>query len=95
MLPLLFLHGLSAKDFVPALPESFGTQAGLSPPAITRLAKSCSAEHQAFTARDLSERDFVYVWADGIHFNVRLGKDDRLCVLVIVGVRTEGERISW
>jgi transposase-like protein len=92
VLPLLYLHGLSTKDFVPALTEFFGASSGLSAAAITRLTTSWSAEHEAFMARDLSEVDYVYVWADGIHFSVRLGSDDRLCVLVIVGVRTDGTK---
>jgi transposase-like protein len=92
VLPLLYLHGLSTKDFVPALTDFFGTEAGLSAPVITRLTKSWSAEHEAFMGRDLSEVDYVYVWVDGIHFSVRLGSDDRLCVLVIVGVRTDGTK---
>jgi transposase-like protein len=92
VLPLLYLHGLSTKDFVPALAEFFGTEAGLSAPVITRLTTSWSAEHEAFMARDLSSVDYVYVWVDGIHFSVRLGDDDRLCVLVIVGVRTDGTK---
>ena len=92
VLPLLYLHGLSTKDFVPALAEFFGTTAGLSAAAITRLVASWSAEREAFMARDLSEVDYVYCWVDGVHFTVRLGEDDRLCVLVMVGVRTDGTK---
>ena len=92
VLPLLYLHGLSSKDFVPALAEFFGTEAGLSASAITRLTRSWSAELGAFMARDLSGLDYVYLWVDGIHFSVRLGDDDRLCVLVMVGVRTDGTK---
>ncbi len=92
VLPLLYLHGLSTKDFVPALAEFFGTSAGLSAAAITRLTTSWSAERAAFMARDLSEVDYVYCWVDGVHFTVRLGQDDRLCVLVMVGVRTDGTK---
>lgn len=92
VLPLLYLHGLSSKDFVPALAEFFGTSAGLSAAAITRLTTSWSAERAAFMARDLSEVDYVYCWVDGVHFTVRLGKDDRLCVLVMMGVRTDGTK---
>ena len=92
VLPLLYLHGLSTKDFVPALAEFFGTSAGLSAAAINRLTASWSAEREAFMARDLSSVDYVYVWVDGVHFNVRLGDDDRLCVLVMVGVRTDGTK---
>jgi putative transposase len=92
VLPLLYLHGLSTKDFVPALAEFFGTSSGLSAAAITRLTTSWSAEREAFMARDLSEVDYVYCWVDGVHFTVRLGDDDRLCVLVMVGVRTDGTK---
>ncbi len=92
VLPLLYLHGLSTKDFVPALAEFFGTTAGLSASAITRLTTSWSAEREAFMARDLSGVDYVYCWVDGVHFTVRLGDDDRLCVLVMVGVRTDGTK---
>lgn len=92
ILPLLYLLGLSSKDFVLALAEFFGTQAGLSAAAITRLTRSGSAEREAFMARDLSAVDYVYCWVDGIHFAVRLGEDDRLCVRVMVGVRTDGTK---
>ena len=92
VLPLLYLHGLSTRDFVPALAEFFGTSAGLSAAAITRLTASWSAEREAFMGRDLSGVDYVYVWVDGVHFSVRLGDDDRLCVLVMVGVRTDGTK---
>jgi putative transposase len=92
VLPLLYLHGLSSLDFVPALEAFFGGRAGLSASVITRLAASWQAERQAFQARDLSDRDYVYCWADGIHFNIRLGDQGRLCCLVVVGVRTDGTK---
>jgi putative transposase len=85
------LHGLSSMDFVPALERFFGAAAGLSASVITRLASQWQAEREAFLARDLSERDYVYCWADGIHFNLRL-EDGRLCCLVIVGVRADGTK---
>jgi transposase-like protein len=91
VLPLLYLHGLSTGDFTPALGEFFGSAAGLSPSVITRLTTQWQDEQRAFMARDLSDRDFVYVWVDGVHFNVRL-EDTRLCCLVIVGVRLDGTK---
>ena len=91
VLPLLYLHGLSSGDFAPALGEFFGTSAGLSPSVITRLTTQWQDEHRAFMGRDLSDRDFVYVWVDGVHFNVRL-EQDRLCCLVMVGVRLDGTK---
>jgi transposase-like protein len=92
VLPLLYLHGLSSGDFAPALEEFFGTGAGLSPASITRLTEQWRAEREAFERRDLSGVDYVYVWADGIHTKVRLGSDDRLCCLVVVGARLDGKK---
>ncbi len=91
VLPLLYLHGLSTGDFVAALEGFFGSGAGLSAPVITRLVAAWQADHQAFCQRDLSERDYVYCWADGVHFRVRL-EQARLCCLVVVGVRADGTK---
>ena len=92
VLPLLYLHGLSSGDFRPALSEFLGTDAGLSPAAITRLTKAWEAERADFMAKKLKDKDFVYIWVDGVHFNVRLGDDDRLCCLVMVGCRLDGTK---
>ena len=89
VLPLLYLHGLSSGDFVPALEQFLDSDAGLSPATVTRLTKQWSADHAAFQSRDLSDRDFVYVWADGVHPKVRLGQAHS-CVLVLLGVRLDG-----
>jgi putative transposase len=92
VLPLLYLHGLSSGDFVPALQEFFGTEAGLSASTITRLTERWQSERESFMVRDLSRRDYVYAWVDGIHTGVRLGGDDRLCSLVMVGARLDGKK---
>ena len=91
VLSLLYLHGLSTGDFAPALEAFFGSGAGLSAPVITRLVAQWQVDYQTFCQRDLSDRDYVYVWADGIHFRVRL-EQARLCCLVIVGVRADGTK---
>ncbi|MCP2353551.1 transposase-like protein [Nonomuraea thailandensis] len=65
-MPLLYLHGLSTGDFVPALGQFLGTSNGLSAPVITKLTEQWTAEQRAFAARDLSGVDYVYLWADGI-----------------------------
>jgi putative transposase len=91
VLPLLYLHGLSSMDFVPALEAFFGASAGLSASVITRLTTQWQAEREAFAQRSLHDRDYVYCWADGIHFNLRLA-EGRLCCLVIVGVRADGTK---
>jgi putative transposase len=91
VLPLLYLHGLSTGDFVPALEAFFGSAAGLSASVVTRQVAQWQADYQAFCQRDLAERDYVYIWADGLHFRVRLGQAHRCC-LVIVGVRADGTK---
>jgi transposase-like protein len=91
VLPLLYLHGLSSKDFVPALEEFFGSSAGLSASVITRLTTDWQEEQRRFAERDLRGVDYVYLWADGVHFNVRLDQD-RVCTLVMVGVRADGRK---
>jgi len=92
VLPLLYLHGLSSGDFAPALEEFFGSEAGLSAKSITRLTEQWQQERESFMRRDLSGSDYVYAWVDGIHTKVRLGGDDRLCCLVVVGARPDGTK---
>ncbi len=92
VLPLLDLHGLSSGDFREALPALLGPEAaGLSSSAILRLTKVWTAEYEAFRRRDLADRDYVYLCADGIHFTIRL-EDERLCTLVLIGVRPDGTK---
>jgi transposase-like protein len=91
VLPLMYLHGMSSGDFAPALAEFFGSAAGLSASVITRLTTDWQRERDQFARRSLKDTDFVYIWVDGIHFNVRL-EEARLCVLVIVGVRVDGTK---
>ena len=92
VLPILYLRGLSTGDFREALPVLLGKDAaGLSPTNISRLTAAWEQEYAAFRRRDLSECDYVYVWVDGIHFNVRL-EDDRLCTLVVIGVKSDGTK---
>jgi transposase-like protein len=91
VLPLLYLHGLSSGDFVPALGQFLGSSAGLSGPVITKLTETWQAEQKAFAERDLSGADYVYAWADGIHVNIRL-EEHKLCLLVMIGVRADGRK---
>lgn len=91
VLPLLYLHGLSSGDFVPALKQFLGSSAGLSAATITRLTKTWQDDYQTFSDRDLSSVDYVYVWADGVHVNIRLD-EEKLCLLVLIGVRADGRK---
>ena len=92
VLPILYLRGLSTGDFREALPVLLGDDAaGLSATNIARLTAVWEEDYRRFRQRDLADRDYVYVWVDGIHFNIRL-EDDRLCTLVIIGVRPDGTK---
>ena len=92
VLPLLYLRGLSTGDFREALPVLLGDDAaGLSATNIARLTAVWEEDYRRFRQRALADRDYVYVWVDGIHFNIRL-EEDRLCTLVIIGVRPDGTK---
>ena len=91
VLPVLYLRGLSTGDFRPALEQLLGEDAaGLSPSTISRLCKDWEGEHQRFRTRSLRFHRYAYLFVDGVHVSVRLGEDDRLCLLVVIGVREDG-----
>jgi putative transposase len=91
VLPILYLRGLSTGDFAPALRDLLGEDAsGLSASSIQRLTTSWQAEHTAFRERELRFHRYAYLFIDGVHMSVRLGEDDRLCLLVVIGVREDG-----
>jgi transposase-like protein len=91
VLPVLYLRGLSTGDFAPALRDLLGEDAaGLSASSIGRLTEAWRAEHDAFRTRRLDFTRYAYLFCDGVHVSVRLGSDDRLCLLVVIGVREDG-----
>jgi len=93
VLPVLYLRGLSTGDFRPALEQLLGEDAaGLSPSTISRLCKDWEAEHERFRTRSLRFHRYAYLFVDGVHVSVRLGEDDRLCLLVVIGVREDGTK---
>ena len=93
VLPVLYLRGLSSGDFRPALEQLLGEDAaGLSPSTISRLCKDWEAEHARFRTRSLRFHRYAYLFVDGVHVSVRLGEDDRLCLLVVIGVREDGTK---
>lgn len=92
LIPVLYLKGISTGDFEEALRAILGPNAtGLSAANIVRLKEGWHEEFTAWSKRDLSRKRYVYVWADGIYFNVRLDKD-RPCVLVLMGSTPEGKK---
>ena len=92
LIPWLYLKGVSTGAFAEALQALVGPQAtGLSATTITRLLTAWQDEHQAWSRRSLADRPYVYLWADGIHFNIRL-EEDRQCILVLMGATAEGRK---
>jgi putative transposase len=92
-LPWLYLKGISTGDMREALAVLVGEDArGLSPNVIGRLKMQWASEYAEWMKRDLSERRYIYWWAEGIHTNVREQDDGRSCLLVIIGVTAEGKK---
>jgi transposase-like protein len=93
LIPWLYLKGISTGDFSDALSALLGKGApGLSASTVGRLKESWQQDYAAWTKRSLTDRRYVYIWADGIHSNVRLGEDDRVCMLVIMGATIDGTK---
>lgn len=95
LIPWLYLKGISTGDFSEALQALVGENAkGFSPNVIVRLKEQWSDEYEAWMKRDLSQQQYVYIWADGIHVNVRLEDDanKRQCILVVMGATPEGHK---
>lgn len=92
IIPLLYLRGLSNGDIQPILSKLFGKDTrGHSSANITRLKSVWSSEYKDWQRSDLSQKQYCYIWADGIHFNVRFS-DNRICVLVVVGATADGKK---
>jgi transposase-like protein len=91
--PILYLRGLSTGDFGPALSALLGEEAlaGFSPTTVTRLLTVWQDEYKAWRKRSLTGKNYVYLWADGVHFNVRL-EEDRLACLTLMGVLSDGSK---
>jgi len=92
LLPWLYLKGVSTNDFATALTALLGADApGLSAATISRLKEVWKEEQQQWSRRDLSGKNFVYLWADGVHFGVRL-EDASQCILVVIGATADGKK---
>ncbi|HLB77698.1 MAG TPA: IS256 family transposase [Candidatus Dormibacteraeota bacterium] len=92
LIPWLYLKGVSTGDFSEALAALIGGDTpGFSASTITRLKESWEEDYKAWSGRDLSGKNYVYLWADGIHFNIRL-EEDRQCILVLMGATADGTK---
>ena len=92
LIPWLYLKGVSTGDFSEALAALLGPDApGLSASTVTRLKMVWETEYQAWSQRSLKDKRYVYVWADGVYFNIRL-EEDRQCILVLMGATADGKK---
>jgi putative transposase len=92
LIPWLYLKGVSTGDFAEALAALLGPDAkGLSANTVTRLKAVWQQEYDAWNQRSLADKHYVYVWADGVYFNIRL-EDDRQCILVLMGATADGKK---
>ena len=92
LIPYLYLKGISTGDFQEALSALLGPECpGLSATTIVRLKSVWEEEYRQWSSRSLAEKEYVYVWADGIHTNIRL-EEDRQCILVLMGATKDGKK---
>jgi len=92
LIPWLYLKGISTGDFPEALAALVGEDAkGLSANTVTRLKQEWEREQEAWSKRSLTNKEYVYIWVDGVHFNIRL-EEDRQCILVLMGATKEGQK---
>jgi putative transposase len=95
LIPWLYLKGISTGDFSEALQSLTGAPVeGVSANTIVRLKEKWSEDYDTWNKRDLSSKQYVYIWADGIHVNVRLedAENQRQCILVLMGATQDGEK---
>lgn len=91
LVPWLYLKGISTSDFPEALACLGHDGSGLSATTIVRMKEVWHGQYENFSRRSLEGKRYVYVWADGIYFNIRL-TDDRPCVLVLMGALEDGTK---
>jgi transposase-like protein len=92
LLPWLYLKGISTSNFTEALQALLGPECpGLSASTVTRLLEGWQTEYQSWSQRSLKDKHYVYLWVDGVHFNIRL-EEDKQCILVLMGATAEGKK---
>ena len=92
LIPWLYLKGISSKDMGSSLEPLLGKHLkGFSPATVGRLKSVWLEEYESWRQASIDER-IVYIWADGVYFDIRLGDDERMCILVIIGATAQGEK---
>jgi transposase-like protein len=92
LIPWLYLKGISTNDFSECLQQLLGTEtASLSPSTVVRLKEDWFKDYGTWSQRSLAGKRYVYLWVDGVYFNIRL-EDDRQCILVVIGATEDGNK---
>lgn len=91
LIPWLYLKGISAADMSEALAPLIGPNT-VSAAVVLKLKEEWEREREAWKQRDLSADEYVYLWADGVYFTIRLDSDDRQCILVLIGATRDGRK---
>jgi putative transposase len=92
LLPWLYLKGISTGGFNEALQALVGPECpGLSASTVTRLLREWQDRYKDWSKRSLADKRYVYLWVDGVHFNIRL-EEDRQCILVLMGATADGQK---
>ena len=91
LLPYLYLKGISTGDIGDALKSIIGEGAkGFSSSVVSRLKLKWEQACKDWKKRSLLDKQYAYIWVDGIHCNVRM--DDKQCLLVVIGANHEGKK---
>lgn len=95
LIPVLYLLGVSTGDFTDAFETLLGGKPeGFSANTVVRLKEKWTEEHEEWNTRSLAGKEYAYIWADGIHVNVRLESPEskRQCILVLMGATHDGRK---
>lgn len=92
-IPWMYLYGISTNDMGDALKALLGPAIEhLSPGTVSRLVSQWQVQYARWNQRSLADKRYVYIWADGVYFNIRMGDDDSACILVVLGATAEGKK---
>src|SRR5438874_5849845 len=91
LIPELYLHGLASGDFELALRELLGEGAPLSASSLQRLKEKWQGEYEQWKSVAIEEKEWAYLWADGIYVKAGIGKE-KAALLVVIGVQKDGQK---
>jgi transposase-like protein len=91
LIPELYLHGLASGDFEMALRGLLGEGAPLSATSIQRLKGKWQGEYEQWKSEPVEEKEWAYLWADGIYVKAGIGKE-KAALLVVIGVKRDGSK---